>query len=442
MKKKFVLILTFIFFSCTLLTLQNSDAAKVYVDIDSPAFKLIPIAICDFNNTSISTAKQDYSGSTVSEGVRKDLSLTGIFNVLNKKSFLEEKDSITAVTAEKVRFSDWTAIGADYLLKGNVIHNDKEIIADVYLFDVTRGEIIFNKKYRAPADKINAIARAIASDIMLALINDAGDFNTKIAFVSKKGLKSDIYSVSYDGSGIKSVTNHQSVLMAPRWSPDGNWLAFTSFKRGRPEVYLLNLKNGVEKKVASYDGLNLCGSFSPDGKILLLTLSKDGNEEIYALEIDTLKLRRMTNNYSIDVSPSWSPDGKKIVFVSNRSGSPQIYTMDADGNNVKRITYKGSYNSSPSWSPRGDRIVYEGLTSDKYQIFSIDEGGNNAVQLTLDTANNESPAWSPSGRQIVYVSRKSSKSRILIMNSNGSNPRLLYEQNNKLVMPAWSGRFK
>jgi TolB protein len=441
LKKKYFLILTFILCSCTLLTLSNSAAAKVYVDIDSPSFKMIPIAICDFNNKSIGTAKQAYSGITVSEGIKKDLTLTGIFNVLNKQSFLEEKDSITAVTVEKIHFPDWTAIGADYLLKGNLIHNDREIIADAYLFDVTRSVIIFNKKYRAASDKINAIARTIASDIMLALINDAGDFNTRIAFVSKKGLKSDIHSVSYDGSELKSITNHQSIIMSPRWSPDGNFLAFTSFKRGRPEIYIRNLKNGTEKRVPPFDGLNLCGAFSPDGKQLLLTLSKDGNEEIYSLEIDTLKLKRLTNNYSIDVSPSWSPDGKKIVFVSNRSGSPQIYTMDAGGNNVKRITYKGSYNSSPSWSPRGDRIVYEGLSGDKYQIFSVDEEGSDPVQLTFEAANNESPSWSPSGRQIVYVSRKNSKSKIFIMNSNGSKQRILHEQNNKLVMPVWSGRF-
>ena len=441
MKKKF-LVLIFTLFYCMLFTLSDNVAAKVYVDIDSPSFKLIPIAVCDFNIASISAAKQVDSGGAISEGIKKDLSITGIFNILNKKSFLGDKDSVTAVAVEKIRFPDWTAIGADYLLKGNVIHNDREIIADAYLFDVARGEIIFNKKYRAAADKIKDISRAIASDIMFALINDKGDFNTKIAFVSKNGLKSDIYSVSYDGFEIKSVTNHQSILMAPRWSPDGNWLAFTSFKRGRPEIYLRNLKNGLEKRIASFEGLNLCGSFSPDGRKLLLTLSKDGNEEIYALEIDTLKLQRLTNNYAIDVSPSWSPDGKKIAFVSNRSGSPQIYTMDTYGNNVKRITYKGSYNSSPSWSPRGDRIVYEGLANDKYQIFSIDEEGNNTVQLTSDNANNESPSWSPSGRQIVYVSRKNSKSKILIMNSNGSNQRILYEQNNKLVMPSWSGRFK
>lgn len=438
MKKNFSSVLMLVLFA--LLALHNSAIAKVYVDIDSPAFKTIPIAICDFN---IAAATQPSSaGMTLADGIRNDLSLTGIFNVLNKKSFLEDRDSIAFVSADKIRFPDWTAIGADYLLKGRVMRNDLEIVADAYLFDVTRGEIIFQKKYRAASDKFKNVSRAIASDIMLALINDAGDFNTKIAFVSKKGLKSDILSISYDGTDVKNVTNHQSILMAPRWSPDGHLLAFTSFKRGRPEIYLRNLTKGTEQRIAAYEGLNLCGSFSPDGKKLLLTLSKDRNEEIYVLDINGLTLKRLTNNYAIDVSPAWSSDGKKIVFVSNRAGSPQVYTMDAEGNHVKRITYKGSYNSSPAWSPRGDRIVYEGLTNGKYQIFSIDEDGNNPVQLTSDAANNESPSWSPSGRQIVYVSRTPSKSRIVIMNANGSIPRMLYEQNNKLITPSWSGRFQ
>ena len=203
MKKRY-LISIFILFFCSLPIFNNCAGAKVYIDIDSPTFKQIPIAICDFNNKITSTTKTVDFGITISDNIRKDLSLTGIFNILNKKSFLEDKDSSTDITAEKTRFSDWTAIGADYLLRGNITQNDKKIIADSSLFDVTRGELIFNKKYHAEADKLKEISRAIASDIMLALVNDEGDFNTKIAFVSKKGLKSDIQIINYDGSELKS----------------------------------------------------------------------------------------------------------------------------------------------------------------------------------------------------------------------------------------------
>ena len=440
--KKIYLAASWILFFCASLIFGNTAIAKIYIDIDSPNIQQFPIAICDFNNLSTHPTESADIGITLADEIKKYLAMTGIFNILNKKSFLEEKNTGNLAALETIRFSDWAAIGADYLLRGNITPNDKKIIAECRLFDVTRGESLFNKKYDLKIGEQKELSKKIASDILFILTGDEGEFNTKIAFVSKKASKSDIYTISYDGSDINNITNHQTIILSPHWSPDGNFLAFTSFKDGHPKVYIRNLKTGTEKKVASFEGLNLCGFFSPDGKKLLLTLSKDDNEEIYVLEIETAKLKRLTHNYSIDVSPTWSPDGQKIAFVSNRSGSPQIYTMDADGDNVKRITYEGIYNTSPSWSPRRGRIAYEGLINGTYQIFSVDEDGNNLLQLTFDAARNESPSWSPSGRQIVYSSKTASKSRICIMNANGLNIRILNENNDALAMPVWSPRFK
>ncbi len=432
----------FILYICLSLTFSNNAAAKVYIDIDSPSFQQFPIAICDFQNLAVTPDKAADSDVALADDIKRYLAMTGIFNILNKKSFLEEKNPLPVTAAETIHFPDWAMIGADYLLRGNISQNGQEIIVEVHLYDVTRGELLFNKKYNSTMSESKSIARMIASDILFTLTGDAGEFNTKIAFVSKKKSLADIYIINYDGSEMKNLTGHESIVIGPRWSPDGEHLAFTSYRDGHPEVYVHDLKSGTEKKVASFEGLNLCGSFSPDGNKLLLTLSKDGNEEIYVLEIDTMKLKRITHNYSIDVSPIWSPDGKKVAFVSNRSGSPQIFIMDADGNNTKRLTFEGNYNTSPSWSPRGDRIAYEGLINGKFQIFSIDVEGNNPLQLTFDNARNEYPSWSPSGRQIVYSSKINSKSKICIMNANGLNVRVLIEGPDSSLMPAWSPRFK
>jgi len=431
-----------ILYFCASLIFSSNAVAKVYIDIDSPSFQQFPIAIGDFQSPAGSVDKSTDSGIAVADDIKRYLAMTGIFNILNKKSFLEEKNSSPVVATENIRFSDWAIIGADYLLRGNITQNDKELIVESRLYDVTRGELLFGKKYKSKINEHKTVARMVASDILLALTGDEGEFSTRIAFVSKKNSQADIYTINYDGSEMKNVTNHESIVIGPRWSPDGRYLAFTSYRDGRPEGYVRDLKNGTDKKVASFEGLNLCGSFSPDGNKLLLTLSKDGNEEIYVLEIDTMKLKRITQSYSIDVSPTWSPDGKKIAFVSNRSGSPQIFIMDANGNNTKRITFEGNYNTSPSWSPRGGRIAYEGLIKGKFQIFSIDEEGNNLLQLTFDNAKNEYPSWSPSGRQIVYSSKINSKNKICIMNANGLNVRVLIEKTNSSLMPAWSPRFK
>jgi len=103
--------------------------AKIYVDIDSPSFRLIPIAICDFNKKT--PFSEDWN-NTLPEQVKKDLSLTGLFNVLGKKSFLEDAESAQAVSVNTIRFSDWTAIGAEYLLKGNIVVQDQGILTDAY----------------------------------------------------------------------------------------------------------------------------------------------------------------------------------------------------------------------------------------------------------------------------------------------------------------------
>jgi TolB protein len=440
--KKIELMVTLILFFFVSLIFSSNALAKVYIDIDSPSFQQFPIAICDFQSPAGSPNKSKDSGIALADDIKRYLAITGIFNILNKKSFLEERNTNPVTATENIRFPDWAMIGADYLLRGNITPNDKEIIVESRLYDVTSGELLFGKKYNSKINEHGIVALMVASDILFALTGDEGEFSTRIAFVSKNNSQADIYTINYDGSEIKNVTNHKSIVIGPRWSPDGRYLAFTSYRDGRPEVYVRDLKNGTDKKVASFEGLNLCGSFSPDGNELLLTLSKDGNEEIYVMEIDTMKLKRITHNYSIDVSPTWSPDGKRIAFVSNRSGSPQIFIMDADGNNTKRITFEGNYNTSPSWSPRGGRIAYEGLVNGKFQIFSIDEEGNNLLQLTSDNAKNEYPSWSPSGRQIVYSSKINTKNKICIMNANGLNARVLIESTNSSLMPAWSPRFK
>lgn len=440
MRKKYFINLFIFFISLFIGGIHNTAAAKVYIDIDAPGFQQFPIAICDFQHKKAGTAPSSDFNIIIADNIRHYLDMSGIFNILDKKSFLE---GVEPGTPETIRFSDWSVIGADFLLRGDIITTSQnDVTVESRLYDITRGQMLFNKKNSGKTGDMSAIARAIASDILLALTGDEGDFNTKIAFVIKKNARSDIYTMNYDASDMKNLTKHQNIVAAPRWSPDGQYLAFTSYKGGRPEVYLRYLKTGKEKKVSSFPGLNLCGSFSTDSKKLLLTLSKDGNEEIYVLDIDTMTLKRLTRSYSIDVSPAWSADSKKIAFVSNRSGSPQVFVMDADGNNVKRITFEGNYNTSPSWSPRGGRIAYEGLINHKYQIFSVDEEGNNLIQLTFDNADNEYPSWSPSGRQIVFSSRQSSKSRISIMNSNGLHTRILKESGDHLVMPAWSPRFK
>lgn len=207
---------------------------------------------------------------------------------------------------------------------------------------------------------------------MRALVNDEGEFNTQIAFIPKNGLKSDIHSIGYDGTGLKAITGHKSILDGAPLVAGRAPARFHILQAGRPEIYIRNLKSGAEKKVAAFEGMNLCGSFFTGQPEVIAYDEPRRQQRNLSAGHYSLALRRLTNNHAIDVSPAAGRrTGKKIAFVSDRSGSPQIYSMDADGSDVKRITYEGAYNSSPVWSPRGDDLAYEGQVGNRYQIFVI-----------------------------------------------------------------------
>ncbi|MBN1664974.1 MAG: Tol-Pal system beta propeller repeat protein TolB [Deltaproteobacteria bacterium] len=415
-----------------------SAYGRVYLDIDSPAFHKYPIAITDFKKINEGPDTEKLA-AWFSDSLGNLLNIAGFFNIIDKKAFLESPTQ-SAQYPEAVSFPDWSAIGAEYLIKGGFSLNKKDLVAEFRLYDVVKGEILVGKRYTAGYEDRVAVIKKFADEVLYALTGEKGIFDSRIAFVMKKGDKSDIYTIAFDGSSLTRVTNHNALMISPRWSPDGRHLSFTSFKDGNSDLYLMDLSNSRISKLAGFRGLNLSGYWSPDGGKLLMTLSRDGNEEIYAMDMASRRLQRLTQNYAIDVSPSWSPDGKKIAFVSNRSGSPQIYVMDADGGNVNRISYEGNYNTAPAWSPKGGRIAYIGRSDGRFQIFTMKEDGSEPAPLTRENGDCESPSWSPDGRYVAFSQKAGKRQTICVINANGTNKRVLFGGKEGYVSPSWSPR--
>jgi TolB protein len=411
---------------------------KVYIDIDSPAFQQFPTAIPDFRNMGTSEDREGLS-RWFSEHLSSALDITGYFRMIEKGAFLEDPNS-AGITAEETKFSDWSVVGADFLIKGGFNYDGKNLSVEFRLFDVVEGKLITGKKYWGKIEEKKAMMLRFVGEILHALTGERGVFDTKIAFVGKRGNESEIYTVNFDGTDLQKITNFKSLSLLPHWSPDANRISLTSYLRNNPDYYIVDLRTGKVKRRSEHVGLNLSGPWSAHGEKALLVLSKDGNEEIYTITIENGKLERLTNDPSIDVSPSWSPDDKSIAFVSNRSGSPQVFIMDAEGKNARRLTFEGSYNTSPAWSPKGKKIVYEGSSNGSFQLFTIDEDGNNAVQVTFERGGAEDPNWSPDGRYLVFSSKIGQKRRICIVNSNGLNLRVLDEIEGiqSLESPSWS----
>ncbi len=425
----------------TLTCSVSLSSAKVYIDISSPSAKKLAVAIPQLNSSADEAATV---ASKVTDVITKDLEITGIFNIIDKASF--PVDPLKAeLSPDKIDFKPWVALGAEFLTKGSLAAEGRNITADVRLYDVATGKQVMASRYTRDARDARKIGHMIADDIIANLTGERGVFNTRIAFVSNGTGNKEIYAMDFDGEGVEDMTKNGFINISPAWSPDGSAISYVSFKGGRPSVYIKEIengKNGKETKLSVPEGTSLGASWSPDGKKLALVISRDGNADIYAINRDGSGLTRLTDNWGLDVSPSWAPNGKEIAFVSDRGGSPQIYIMDSSGGNVRRLTFEGSYNASPAWSLKGDRIAFAGTSDGRFEIFTINPDGSDLRQLTATAGNNENPTWSPDGRFISFSSTRDGGSSIYIMHSDGADQRRVASMKGKATSPNWGPRPK
>lgn len=409
--------------------------AKIYIDINAPSFRRIPIAVTEFKNLGTAPDREGHS-QKMTEVIKNNLNFTGFFELLNPASFIEDPNR-AGIAEESIDFKDWATIGAEALIKGGIIFDGQRITVEARLFDVFQGRMITGKRYTGDVKDFRKIAHNFSNEIVKSFTGEEGIFETSIALISNSIGAKEIYVMDYDGYNIRRMTNSGSLNLSPNWSPDGSKIAFSSVRGRSWWLYMIDVKTKEEKRLTLQRGLNISPSFSPNGDKLAFAYSKEGNSDIYIMEGNNM--RRITNHVAIDISPSWSPDGKNIAFVSDRGGSPQIYIMDSNGEGVRRITFEGNYNVSPSWSPRGDRIVFASRRGGKFEICTINPDGSDLQQLTYE-GNNENPSWSPDGRYIVFSSRRDGGTGIYSMRVNGENQRLITSKGVTAINPAWSPR--
>lgn len=375
----------------------------------------------------------------------EDLTFSGLFDFISPDAFIEQEDK-SGVKEGTFKFSDWSQVGSQFLIKAEGSVSGEKVSLEVFLYAVSSGTQLLAKRYSAESNALRKLAHTISNDIFFALTKKAGPFTAKIAFVSDVTGNKEIYIMDYDGHNRVQVTNRKSITMAPAWSPDGKSLLFSSVDKNSKNVknhnlYIYNMPTGQVRMISNRKGLNSGAQFHPDGKSVLLTMSFLGNPEIFTMDPESKVAKRLTQSYGVDVDPTYSSDASWISFVSDRSGRSMVYKMRADGSTVTRLTYAGQYNATPTWSPSGSKIAFAGWDDGKFDIFIMNPDGTNLERLTKNMGNNEDPHFAPDGYFIVYSSNRKGKKDLYITNTDNSAHVRITKNFGNCEAPKWSPVF-
>lgn len=208
--------------------------------------------------------------------------------------------------------------------------------------------------------------------------------------------RSALWSIPLDGSAPGKLTSGRWSDTAPRWSPDGKWIAFISNREEqKPQLWILptaggeafqltKLENGAGEHDWAPDSTRLAftSKVAPEKEsesdVRVITSARykfDGQgflddkvSHVFTASIATPdeKPCQLTSGSFNHQSPAWSPNGHEIAFVANRdegwdmSRTNDLWTINAGGGTPRRLTDGKGHWASPVWSPDGTTIALIG----------------------------------------------------------------------------------
>lgn len=249
-----------------------------------------------------------------------------------------------------------------------------------------------------------------------------------------------IFRINSDGTGQVQLTFGDRGENAPRWSPDGKWIAFTT--RRDPDtsnqIYLLSVAGGEARRLTNHPTSTGNLTWAPDSKGIYFVAADDKTadekdkdrvrDDVYAFEENNFKQRHLWTT-DLDgktkriTQGDWtvsgyhlSDDGKLVAMT--RMPSPllefsdrtEVWLMNADGSNARQLTKNMVPESNASVSPDGSTVLFTSGSNEQGEIYYNAKiflvpaaGGPAKILLPGVPYEINSAEWSKDGKSIYFL---------------------------------------
>jgi TolB protein len=337
--------------------------------------------------------------------VRRDLELTGLFDVI---------DDAKAPTGmygfdDPVNIDAWRNLGAEVIVKvaAKMDKQDRAKIFGLCYFLNVGKDPVYKKSILVPKSDVRVTAHRITDALLGAITGRNGGFASHLAFAGRGARNHVVFSIDADGHNLTALTDPDQTSIAPEWGPAGH--LFHSSSVNYSPLFVVNHNTGARLGLPFKTSVYSM-AFNRDKTRLAVAVAEGGQSAIYAGNADGSAMARVSKT-PLATHPSFSPSGKLAWIGGGENGTQRVYVEG------KPVSPAGFPAAAPTFCDTEDGVflVYSVATGgDRHDLVMSNERGGGMVRLTQNQGSNTYPACSPDGRLLAYFSVRSKDSGLFV----------------------------
>jgi dipeptidyl aminopeptidase/acylaminoacyl peptidase len=243
---------------------------------------------------------------------------------------------------------------------------------------------------------------------------------TRLAFLSSRGGKNQIYVMPLDGGEGEPITEMKGDISNFQWAPDDKSFAFT----------MLDVKSeDEEKKAKGKDDARFFEENVPQGRLYIVALTKDKAGKRVPKKL-TAAARHVT-------SFDFAPDSRSIVYAHVRSPKVNDWTtsdvsiIDLNSGEIRMLAATPAAESQPQFSPDGKSIAMvvssnppTWLGHDRIGIISTSGGAPTLLPASYDMRP-QLHGFTADGGSVIYSEARNTSSALYVQPIAGGNATMM-----------------
>ena len=313
--------------------------------------------------------------------------------------------------------------------------------------DIPKGELVLRVSAIGFHDKQEEVAvDSFTGEIKEVPLTPYG----RITFTSSRDGRKNIYSINYDGTGLKNITeSYEGDCWGGVASPDGGKLVFYSNMDEELDMWGQKLTNLYVANSDGVDAKRITLSVIPEDyfritqdseRVFFVAKSKlSDKKEIYISSIGRREeWIQLTDNDFTETNLDVSPNGDKVVFGGFEEGFYNFYTMDIEDREMKKLFSSPNPLGYVSFSPNGESILYTKETYDfstKLVLYDLKSGEEDEIYRSSSGIKNIT--WDKEGEKIAFSSERDDKNDIYTLDIDSEKEVKLTDESKGYTRILW-----